>query len=171
MEYCTSCGAEAPDGTGYCPKCGAEITSAASRNAELRKRYEIRQGGWKKYQSPEHRLLGSVVSGLSILLLGALLFVAALHASPLVTWSNFFAWFLVGHGILLVMKFFAHGLLPEQVVPHYGNLIGGAIIAAIGALCFIGFGNYFVPMAIVSIGIYAISLGILKFYKGNGHSA
>lgn len=170
MEYCTNCGAGAPDGTGICPKCGLEITAGASRSAELRKRYEIRQGGWKKYQSSEHRFLGTLIGGLSVILLGALLFMAALNASPLVTWSNFFAWFLVGHGILLVMKFFAHGLLPERVTPNYGNLVGGAIIAAVGALCFIGFGNYLVPMAIVSIGIYAISMGILKFYKGNGHS-
>ncbi len=135
------------------------------------KRNEIRQGGWRKYQSPEHRFLGTLAGGLSVLLLGALLFAAALNASPLITWSNFFAWFLVGHGILLMLKFFAHGLLPDKAAPHYGNLVGGAIIAAVGVLCFIGFGNYFVPMAVVSIGIYAISMGIVKLYRGNGHSA
>jgi hypothetical protein len=114
--------------------------------------------------------LSAATGGISVLLLGVLLFIAATNASPLVTWSNFFAWFLVGHGALLVMKFFAHGLLPGKEAPHYGNLIGGAIITAVGALCFIGFANYFVPIAIVSIGIYAISMGILKFYHGNGHS-
>jgi hypothetical protein len=160
MVNCKNCGTEVLESAGYCPRCGYEIGRGNTSPRHI-----------ESYKNPEYKLLSAITGGLSILLLGVLIYMAAVSITPLVSWSNFFAWFLLGHGALLVMKYFANQMLPIQVRRKHGDLIGGGIIAAIGALCLIGFGNYFIPIAIVGIGIYAISMGILKFYTGNGHSA
>ncbi len=127
-----------------------------------------RQG--RSGKTPEYRLLTAVTSGLSVLLLGALIYVAAIAATPLVTWSNFFAWFLLGHGALLALKYFANLMTPSPVQGKHGYLIGGGITAGIGALFLAGFGGYFWPVVITGFGIYIVSMGVLKYYHGNGHS-
>lgn len=158
MANCKNCGAGAPESAGYCPRCGYATgqDQPGPRQVESRK-------------TPEYRLLTTMTIGLSILWLGALVSIAALNVSPLVTGSNFIAWFLLGHGALLVLTFFVGRMLPTPMRAMYGYLIGGAIVAGIGALFLAGFGHYFWPVVITGIGLYVVSMGVLKFYKGNGH--
>jgi ribosomal protein L40E len=163
MEYCTNCGAEAPDGASFCSKCGSGIGPAKKLDAGRRIKPGISAGAWECFRSPEHKMLKATMGGLVILMLGALIFIAATGISSLVTWSNFFACFLAGFGAILVINFLIHLLLPNCRFYRFGDLIGGIILLSIGALCIYGFGNYFVPIAIVGIGIYVIFMGIVKF--------
>jgi hypothetical protein len=108
-------------------------------------------------------MLEATMGGLAILMLGVLIFIAATGISSLITWSNFFACFLAGLGAIMVVNFLIHLLLPGCRLYRFSDLIGGVILLAIGTLCIYGFGTYFLPIAIVSIGIYVISIGIVKF--------
>lgn len=159
MVNCKNCGAEASESAGFCPKCGDEMGCGKPTPRQIESR-----------KNPEYRLLTAMTGGLSILWLGALIFMAAITVSSLVTWSNFFAWFLVGHGALLVLKFIVNQVLPTPVRAKHGYLIGGAVTTGIGALFLAGLGNYFWPVVITGLGIYVVSMGILKFYRGNGHN-
>jgi hypothetical protein len=115
------------------------------------------------YISSKHETLKSIRGGFLVLMLGALLFIATSGISSSIMLSNFFAYFLSGLGAILVASFFTHLLLPNCKFYRYGDLIGGVILFAIGALCIYGFDRYFLPMVIVSVGIYSISMGIVKF--------
>ncbi len=157
LANCNNCGSEVPESADSCPGCGYEIGRGNTSLRHVESSINI-----------EYKLLSAITGGLSFLLLGALVYMAAITMTPLVSWSNFIAWFLLGHGALLVMKYFANLMLPIPVRGKHGYLIGGGIIAAIGALCLAGFDAYFWPVAIVSIAIYILSMGILKFYSGNG---
>jgi hypothetical protein len=169
MEYCTNCGAEAPEGAGFCPKCGS--MTGKKPDAARRIKPGISAEAWAFYRSPEHKMLKATMGGLVILMLGALILIAATGVTSWVTWSNFFVLFLMGWGALMVMNFLIHLLVPICRFYRFGDLIGGSILIAIGGLCISGFGDYFWPIAIVSVGVYIISMGIVKFYTGNGHSA
>ncbi len=160
MVNCTNCGTEMPESAGFCPRCGREIGRGNASPCHI-----------ESYKNPEYKLLSTITGGLSILLLGVLIYMAAVSMTSLVSWSNFFAWFLLGFGTLIVVKYFANQVLPIPVRGKHGDLIGGALIAAIGALCLIGLGNYFWPTVIIGIGVYVVSMGILKYYTGNGRSA
>ena len=153
---CNNCGTEVPESADSCPGCGHEVGrgDASLRHVE-------------SHVNPGYKLLSAITGGLSVLLLGALVYVAAINATPLVSWSNFIAWFLLGHGALLALKYFANLMLPAPVRGKHAYLIGGGLTAATGALCLAGFGDYFVPIAIVSIAVYILSMAILKFYSGN----
>ncbi len=99
-----------------------------------------------------------------ILMFGALLFIASSGMSSSITLSNYFAYFLSGIGIILVVNFLIHLLLPNCRLYQHGDFIGGIILFAIGALCIYGFDRYFWPMAIVSVGIFVISMKIVKLF-------
>jgi ribosomal protein L40E len=171
MEYCTNCGAEAPDGAGFCPKCGSMIGNVKKFDVARRTKLGISADAWEFYRSPEHKMLKSTMGGLVVLMLGALIFIAATGISSWITWANFFAYFLAGWGTLMLVNFLVHLLTPKARFYRFGDLVGGTILLAIGGLCIAGFGGYFWPMVIVSMGLYIIFMGILKSYTGNGHSA
>jgi len=97
MEYCTNCGAGAPDGAGFCSKCGSRIGPVRKEFKEAighRMKPGVSAGAWECYRSPGHKMLEATLGGLAILLFGVLIFIAATGISSLVTWSNFFACFL-----------------------------------------------------------------------------
>jgi hypothetical protein len=99
-------------------------------------------------------------------LFGALLFIASSGMSSSVTKSNYLDYFLLGIGIILLVSFLIHLRLPNSRLYQYGDLIGGIILFSIGILCIYGFDRYFWPMVIVSVGIYVISMKIVKFFAG-----
>jgi zinc-ribbon domain len=168
MEYCTNCGTEIPDNMKYCAKCGSIIGSGKKGDVyETGKiKPEVGRNAQEYYRSSKHELLESIRGGFIALVLGTLLFIAASGVSSSITLSNFFAYFLSGLGAILVANFFTHLLLPNCKSYRYGDFIGGIILFAIGVLCIYGFDRYFWPMVIVSVGIFAISMGIVKFLAG-----
>jgi hypothetical protein len=113
--------------------------------------------------SSKNELLDSVKGGMIILMFGALLLISSSGMSSAITESNYLDYFLLGIGIILVVSFFIHLRLTNGRMYQYGDLIGGIILFAIGILCIFGFERYFWPMAIVSVGIYSISVRIVKF--------
>ncbi len=164
MEYCTNCGIEIPDDANYCSKCGSIVGGKKKEMYEPgRMNPEVSKNSLEYYGSSEHKLLGSIKGGLIILMFGALLFIASSGMSFSVTLSNYLAYFLLAIGIILIVLFLIHVRLPNCRLYHYGDLIGGIILFAIGILCIYGFERYFLPMAIVSVGIYVISMEIVKF--------
>lgn len=165
MEYCMNCGTGIPDNANYCAKCGSMISSGKKEDAfeTGRMRHGVSRNAPECYRSSKHELLESTRGGFIVLMLGTLLFIAASGMSSSITLSNFFAYFLSGLGVILIANFFVHQLLPNCKFYRYGDLIGGIILFAIGALCTYGFDRYFWPMVIISVGVFAISMGIVKF--------
>ena len=171
MVDCMNCGAEAPEGAGFCPKCGSKVDNVKKLDVVHKTKAGINAEAWEFYRSPEHKMLKSVLGGLVVLMFGVLILIPATGVSSWITWANFFAYFLAGWGALMVVNFLVHLLAPNARFYRFGDLVGGSIMLAIGGLCIAGFGGYFWPMAIVSVGLYIIFMGILRSFAGNGHSA
>jgi hypothetical protein len=164
MEYCINCGIKVPDDANYCPRCGSMVGVKKKDMCETdRKNTEVSKNSQEYYGSSKHELLESIKGGLIILIFGALLFIASSGISSSVTLSNYLAYFLSGIGITLIANFLIHLRLPSRLY-QYGDLVGGIILFAIGFLCIYGFERYFWPMTIVSVGLYAISMKIVKFF-------
>jgi len=170
--YCTNCGTQVPDNANNCTKCGSIIGSGKKEDMSEagRIRSGVSRNARERYRSSKHELLESIRGGFIVLMLGTLLFIAGCGMSSSITLSNFFAYFLSGLGVILVANFITHLLLPNCKFYLYGDFIGGIILFAIGALCIYGFDRYFWPMVIVSVGIFAISMGIVKFVTGKESS-
>ncbi len=166
MEYCTNCGIEVPDNANYCSKCGSMVGGKKKEMYEPgRMNPEVSKDSLEYYGSSKHELLRSIKGGLIILMFGALLFIASSGMSSSVTLSNYLAYFLLAIGIILIVIFLIHVRLPNSRLYQYGDLIGGIILFAIGIFCIYGFERYFWPMTIVSVGIYVISMKIVKFAR------
>jgi ribosomal protein L40E len=168
MEYCTNCGTEVPDNANYCSKCGLKIGSKKKEEAYEtdRMKSEISSIPHESYRSSKHELLESIRGGFIILILGILLIIAASGNSSSITMSNYFAYFLVGSGVILIAIFFVHLLLSDGKFYKYGDFFGGIILFTLGILLIYGFDRYFWYMAIAGVGIYSISVRITKFLAG-----
>ena len=166
MGNCTNCSTEVPDNANYCAKCGSMIGSGKKEDVYEtdRMKYGVDRNARECYRSSQHELLESIKGGFVILMFGALLFIASSGMSSSVTLSNYFAYFLSGIGIILVVNFLIHLLLPNCRLYQHGDFIGGVILFAIGALCIYVFDRYFWPMSIVSVGIFVISMKIVKLF-------
>jgi hypothetical protein len=179
MAYCSKCGAEIPEGASFCPKCGAEVDAPKVNNSEdmgmdmgrharRRMRREARWGRWEMYMSPEYRLMEAITGGIIVILLGVLLYLAASGITSLVTWSNFWAYLILGIGVILVLRFCAVLLMPNHGYYRYGNLIAGIIMIALGAawlsISVFGWDRPFWPLIIVGGGILIIAVGVANFF-------
>jgi hypothetical protein len=130
------------------------------------RRAERREARWGRWSSPEWALFNSIFGGLFIILLGGLLYLAASgQAGDLVTWTNFWAYLLLGLGILLLIR----GLF-EIVTQHYhgfGQIIGGIVLMIIGALgiteSLTGWIQYFWIVIIILGGLIIILAGLLTY--------
>jgi hypothetical protein len=174
--FCSKCGAELPEGAQFCPKCGQPAGGPAAQpgpfdgmgRREMRHEYRRmrREERWGRWASPEWALFNSIFAGLFIILLGGLLYLAASGLLPdLVTWSNFWAYLLLGLGVLLLIRGFF-----EIITQHYhgyGQIIGGLVLVVIGAsgiTAFLpGWAQYFWIVIIILGGLLVILVGLLTY--------
>src|SRR5271157_4081004 len=183
MTFCSSCGTEVPDDAQFCPKCGTSLERSpfpgmdphimkhamkdeyrAQKHAFKEARRAAKWGGWMG--SPEWALIDALFGGLIVILLGGLLFMAASNVSSLVTWANFWAYFLLGIGVLLLLRGFAAIVIPGR--PHEaGSIIGGIVLIIIGAagvsIFLTGISQYLWIAIIVLGGILVIVAGIASY--------
>jgi hypothetical protein len=124
---------------------------------------------WQLYSSPAYVLVESISAGIVLILMGILLYLAATGATPLVTWANFWAYFLIGIGLFMLLRFFLYILfMPQAGYFRFGGLIGGIVMIAVGAawLAFtVGGWTYPLwPLIIVLGGIAVIAVGVARFF-------
>ena len=180
MAFCPKCGAQVPDDASFCPKCGNEIYGAGpedfgrdfGRHMDRHIRREMRRSGrWQWHSSPAYMLVESISAGVVLILLGMLLYLAATSATPFVTWENFWAYFLIGIGLYMLVRFFLYILfVPQAGYFRFGGLIGGIVLMAIGAawLAFTlgGWAQPLWPFIIVLGGVLVIAAGVARFFVG-----
>lgn len=173
MVYCSKCGTQVPDDASFCPKCGAPVGGAQPEGPEMFfdrhvRRQMRRQMRWGLFSSPEYRLIEALSAGLIIILLGVLLFMAAAGVTTLVTWSNFWAYFLIGIGAFLLLRSILGMIfLPSYAFHRFGGIIVGIIFIVIGAaglsISLFGWDKPFWPLIIVAGGVLVIAVGIANF--------
>jgi hypothetical protein len=132
MPFCKYCGNETEPGAEYCRKCGQRIGEGTVGDEIGREIGDAIRKSIIVESIPEVKLIDAVFSGLVVVLIGGVLYLAASGAISWVEWSNFWAYFLLGLGILLLFKGLALFLIPAARRKAYGDLQGGFILGIIG---------------------------------------
>jgi hypothetical protein len=177
IRYCSNCGTTVGEGALFCSRCGRPIPQAQPASAtpaggagpsgaspsyryerhERHEKNEKREKGEKQEKGGRNGWIGPVFGGSVLIWLGIILtlgFYGTIHLSD---WWN---WFLVGLGIILILEGAAFSISRGRPYPFIGFFIGGIIIFLVGfAPIFTGFN--FWPLILVIIGIFIIAGSLL----------
>lgn len=188
MAFCSNCGAEVPADAKFCPKCGSPVEEApfggmdprvmrhamkedyrTQKRAFREARRAAKWGVWGN--TPEWALIDALFGGLIVIGLGSLLYMAASGLTPLVTWANFWAYFLLGIGVLLVLRGLAALIIPGRP-QEVGSIVGGIVLMVIGtvgvSVFLTGWSQYFWAGLIVMVGVLVILAGIVSYIIRRG---
>jgi heme/copper-type cytochrome/quinol oxidase subunit 4 len=171
--FCHRCGAALPPGAAFCASCGTAVAVAPSGGqvgapsagqqgvAAAPPSYPTRQEKQEKQEKREKQekgrggdLAGALTGGLILILLGVLLYFAAVGTTA-INYSNFWEYFLIGIGAILILL----GIIryAQRGTPYVGSFIGGVILMIIG-FAFVSTANYaFWPLILVVLGIAVIA--------------
>ena len=123
MSYCPKCGNEVKEDHEYCSKCRTNLKSNISyRKVNRRTNFE-----WKDHNEDQY---GALIGGGVVIWLGALLL---LQNQGLLGGGDFGGLFLLGIGVILVLRGFIAYQQTGGYDEGFGYLAGGGILMLIGA--------------------------------------
>ena len=123
MSYCPKCGNEVKEDDEYCSKCRINLKSNVSyRKVNRRTNFE-----WKDHDEDQY---GALIGGGVVIWLGALLL---LQNQGLLGGGDFGGLFLLGIGVILVLRGFIAYQQTGGYDEGFGYLAGGGILMLIGA--------------------------------------
>jgi len=123
MSYCPKCGNEVKEDDEYCSKCRTNLKSNVSyRKVNRRINFE-----WKDHDEDQY---GALIGGGVVIWLGALLL---LQNQGLLGGGDFGGLFLLGTGVILVLRGFIAYQQTGGYDESFGYLAGGGILMLIGA--------------------------------------
>jgi len=127
-------------------------------------------GGLKMAEQDEHKEiekkrgkdpLAGITGGLIVILLGVLFL---LRNMGYLHWGNWWAYFLVGIGVFLILEAIVRSAIPQYRCGILGRVIGGIVLIFIGAGNIYGIGHYW-PLILVGVGIAIIVATMFGFKK------
>ncbi|MGE5465424.1 MAG: zinc-ribbon domain-containing protein [Betaproteobacteria bacterium] len=132
MPFCKNCGNETEPGAEYCRKCGQRVGEGSVGDEIGREIGDSIRKSIIVESIPEVQLIDAIFGGLVVVLIGGALYLAASGTVSWVGWSNFWAYFLLGLGVLLLIKGIAMFLIRPARNKAYGDIQGGLILGLIG---------------------------------------
>ena len=131
LPFCPRCGSEVNEDDEYCSTCRAPLKEGLTyRPVTRRREKDEKNEKSEKDEKGQEDKYGTIVGGLIVVWLGTLLF---LSNQNIISGNDFGGFFLIGIGVILVFR----GLLAVQETgifsQGYGYLIGGGILAVLGA--------------------------------------
>jgi hypothetical protein len=121
---------------------------------EKNEKQEKHEKGEKQEKGRGGDLAGAITGGLVLILLGTLFYLAQSGTIP-ITWSNWWEYFIIGMGAILIVT----GLVryAEKRYTPMGSFIGGAVLILLG-LAWVSSNNLALwPLIFVVIGVAAIA--------------
>jgi hypothetical protein len=133
----------------------------AEEKPEHRERRRDEKGGGEGMEEKWRRdPISGVVFGLIVLALGVLLTLAARNV---ISWDDWWKYFLIGIGVAFLIEVAVRRLNPAYRRPMFGRFVAGLVLICIGAASVGGFGTWW-PLIIVAIAV-AILVRLLLFRK------
>jgi hypothetical protein len=132
MPLCKNCGNEIEPGAEYCRRCGQRVGEGSVGDEIGREIGNSIRKSIIVESIPEVQLIEAIFGGLVVVLIGAVLYLAASGAVAWVEWSNFWAYFLLGLGVLLLLKGIVTFFIRPARYKAYGDIQGGLILGLIG---------------------------------------
>ncbi len=173
MPYCARCGADLPPNAAFCSRCGAPVTAGTTPPTsppppsyrygygyEKQEKHEKQTHHAEKYEKHEKQQdrSGALVGGAILILLG-LIYYATIATPPLIRSGDFWAFLLLGIGIILIARSVYRFSTASHRVAGMGSLWGGVILVAIGAAGIAGRNNFW-PIILIAIGVMVIVAGV-----------
>ncbi len=170
MPYCAKCGAAISEGARFCPACGTPVGLPERVPYEIREKrekeekHEKREKGEKhekeKTEKREGDRLGAFVGGATIILLGILLYLVQIGTFSWITWSNWWGYFLLGLGCILIVSAVLRAAVATYRGAAVGPLIGGVILCFVGLSGIINIESWW-PLILIAVGITIIVGGLV----------
>lgn len=105
--------------------------------------------------------LSGVTGGLILILLGALFLLATLDY---IRWSEWWAYFLIGLGAILIIEVIIRSTSPSYRQDITGKLIGGVVLIVIGGAFVFGMSNWW-PLILIAVGVGLLFSSLWKAKK------
>ena len=163
QRYCPKCGTPLAEGAAFCHSCGAPAVGASAPPAQsVATRHEKQEKGEKrekreKSEKGEKRgdRNGPVIGGLILIWLGVTFYLAQ---AGTVSWTNWWAYFLLGLGAIII----GQGVLrlAGGRGPYVGSFIGGAVLMLIGYASVQPLAVELWPLILMVIGAGVILSGV-----------
>lgn len=109
----------------------------------------------------QHDHISRITGGLILIVLGVLFLLATFDY---ISWGDWWAYFLVGLGIILIIDVVIRSAAPEYRQDPTGKLIGGVVLIIIGGAFIFGFTRWW-PLIIIAVGVVVIFTSLLKLGK------
>jgi len=106
----------------------------------------------------KHEPFSGITGGLTLILLGAIFLLANMGY---ISWGEWWAYFLVGLGVILIVDAFIRGTTRKYRKQRKGKLLGGAILIVIGGSQIFHLGTWW-PLILIVVGIYLIFSSLTK---------
>jgi hypothetical protein len=128
MPFCPNCGKEVSDADEYCSHCRQPL----NKNVSVRRirQKDEKQEKDEKEEKHEDQTAGAIMGGLIIIWLGLTFF---FQNYGYYTWFNFGGFFLLGLGVILILRGVWVYIQSNIFDQASGYLIGGVLITLIGA--------------------------------------
>jgi len=101
--------------------------------------------------------LAGMTGGLILILLGVLFFLAQ---ENIISWDNWWKYFLIGLGGIFILEALIRISRSEPSRRYAGKLIGGAVLAVIGGASVFGMVSWW-PLILIVLGLFLI-LGSMR---------
>ena len=105
--------------------------------------------------------LSAIFSGLIVILLGVLLLLAA---QDYLHWGDWWAYLLVGIGVIFLIEVIVRQTRPQYRCPIAGKLIAGLVLIAVGAGHIYGLRHWW-PLVIIVAGFVIMFTGFKKLRR------
>ncbi len=176
MAICKNCGTEVPEGTEYCPTCGIRVAGEGWRDRrqgwsgkDWRNGAWWNEGwrdNWNWAWSPLWIMINALIIGLGIVFVGTLLFLVSSGVMSLVSWDNFWAYLLIGLGLLGVIRESAKIYVSKRM--HWpGGIIFAIVLVLLGAAGLVaqctGWSQYWWTFVIAAAGLIIILIGLFNY--------
>jgi len=133
----------------------------AEEKPESRDRRRDEKGGGEGMEEKWRRdPISGVIFGLIVLALGVLL---TLGARNVISWDDWWKYFLIGIGVTFIIEVVVRRLNPAYRRPMFGRFVAGLVLICLGIAFVGGFGTWW-PLIIVTIAV-AILVRLVLFRK------
>jgi len=109
-----------------------------------------------KGQKRDH--YSGIFGGLILILLGVLFLLATMDV---ISWGDWWAYFLVGLGAIFIIEFIVRSVTPAYLRQDKGKLVIGTVLVIIGGAHILGMVSWW-PLILIAVGIIIVFTSLKK---------
>ena len=106
----------------------------------------------------KHDPCSGITGGLILVLLGVLFLLSTMDV---ISWGDWWAYFLLGLGAILILEVIVRSLVPAYRQHHKGKLVAGAVLIIVGGAHIIGMVHWW-PLILIAVGIIILFSSLRK---------